>query len=959
MRVDVLGPLRVTSGGDVVCTPHAKERALLEALALRAGHAVPLVDLETALWGDEPPLSAGRSLQAHVAHLRRDLGPERITREAGGYRLDLDPNDVDATQMEILVAAGESAVRSDPPAARSWFGEAERLWRGEPLADLAETPERRMQVDRLAELWRQAREGRISADLRLGRHREVLAELRRIVAEDPMRESACALLMLALYRSGSSLEALRCYGQLRRDLHDEWGVEPSPELQNLKAQIQRQDSGLDLSPPALTVRVPAPTTPFVGRVGQVDAVAAAMRRSRLLTLHGPAGVGKSRLAQQVAINLPSGYSDGTWWVDLTPCVDAEAVARRLAEALGMPASPGLPLVDWIRTWLATREMLIILDNCEQVAGPLAEILGQLLAEDPRLQVIATSRVRLGVSGEVLWEVPPLDVPAPGADEEDIRSCDSVILFQQHLGPGREDDLVVIATICRALEGIPLALELIAARAAGASLAEIAAALPEELRTAHQAVVWPPHHVSVTHAIEWSYAHLPAHAQHLLDLLSVAPADIDSTAAVTLGAGAGLTAQEVHDALAILVDSSLVRVEVRGEQTRYQLLFVIREFGTDRLRRRGEEHAAHQGFADHFRDLCSRAGPELDGRHPGRWLRVLSREMTNVRAAVVWSMEHDPARQVLMFSHALGRVMWLASPDLAADAALLRRVVERAPDASADERAWGWVSLVTAAYLSGDIGSALSACEQASTLFEESGDTRGLAVLHWHWGAALLLARGDLPRARQHLSRGVALAQQAGAATAEAWCLAHLVQLAYFSGAVTSEDEGFQQRAEALADADDTQLRSHLGMNRSGLHLARGEALEAIAAAEWTERFSQRVHIPIYEQAALLMRAQAQTALGRAEESQVTSLRAARIALDAGNSMQMGVALLNLAGAAQADPVRAARLFGAGTSRAPLWPGFRASQYPEQAARALGDRFEAEVEAGRHLSTDEALELAIG
>jgi predicted ATPase/DNA-binding SARP family transcriptional activator len=961
VQVDILGPLRVTVGGAELASPMAKERALLEAMALRPGSAVPLAELESALWGEDPPRTAARTLQAHVAHLRHELGAGAIAREPAGYRLAIDPQDVDATRIETLVAAGESAWRDeDPAAARRWFREAEQLWRGEPLEDLADTPERWAEVDRLREVWQQAREGRIRADLRMGRHRQVLGELRRLVAQQPLREPLCALLMLALYRSDAPLEALRCYNRIRSTLAEQWDVDPAPALAHLQAQILRQDPQLDHRPPPPPFAVPAPASAFVGRAGQVEDVAATVQRSRLVTLHGPAGVGKSRLGQQVAGHLRSRYADGVWWVDLTPCADGDCVTRRVAEVLGIPASPGVPLNEWIGACLGPRAILVVLDNCEQVADPLAGILTTLLAAAPRLHVIATSRVRLRLPAEVVWEVPALAVPGADADEDSIRACDSVMLFEQRLGHDGDRDLVPIATLCRALDGIPLALELIAARAGPVPPEQLVTRLSAELQTAQQAAVWPPHHASVGRAIEWSYAQLPPRAQRLLETLSVAPADLDAAAVRSLGSAAELAPDQVDANLEVLVDCSLVRAQPTGEQMRYRLLYVIREFAAGRLRERGADQAAHRTFADHYRGLCGRAGPELEGARPGPWLRAVHQEMVNIRAAVDWSAQHDPGPTTLDFSRALGRVVWWASSDLAADSALLRRLVERAHDAPERERGWGWVSLVTAAYLSGDLASALTACDRAHELFEATDDLRGLAVLHWHWGAALLLAKGDLAGAEAHLRFGAELAQRVGAATAEGWCLAHLVQLAWLAGHPGGDEEQSQQRAESLADPDDAQLQAHLAMNRSGLHLLRAELPEAAEAAQRAEQFCRRVRVPVYEQASLLLLGLALLRMGQPEQARITSLRAARIALDAGNMMQMGLALLNLAGGIdREDAVRAARLYGAGTARAPVWPAFRSTQFPGSAARALGADFTAEVEAGRRLSAQAALDLAIG
>ncbi len=964
MRVDILGPLRVTSADAVLPAPMAKERALLEALALRTDHAVAISDLEAALWGDDPPATAAKTLQAHVAHLRHTLGQDVIVREGGGYRLALPVGAVDSAQLEVLVAAGESAWTADDPAsARKWFRDAELLWRGEPLVDQADTPERVAQADRLRDLWQQSREGRIRADLALGRHRQVLGELQRLAAEQPAREPICALLMLAFYRSERQLEALRAYRHLAELLIREWGVDPAPELQRLQVQILRQDRQLDLTPPPPPFVVPAPTSSFVGRQGQVESVVAALEQSRLVTLHGPAGVGKSRLAQHSTHRVRSRFADGVWWVDLTPCADGDEVLRRITETLGVTATPGVPMVEWLSSYLAPREQLLVLDNCEQVAEPLAQQLLTLLHTAAHLRVLATSRVLLHLSAELRWEVPPLGVPDADADDEEILASDSVTLFLDRLGRPAdpvEPDLAGIARLCRALDGVPLALELVAARGRQATIAELFAQLAVELSRSGTPAASPAHHSTVMRAIDWSYRALDPTTQHLFDWLSVFPSDFDSAAVEAIAARIPQSPDAARRHLAKLVDSSLVQIRVSDEATRYRLLYVMREFAASRLGERSEDEAAWQAFTDHFRTLAVQAVPGMRGAHPGAWLKRCATEMTNLRAAVEWSLEHEPGSRALAFGEALGRAFWSASPDLGSDARRLRLIVERAQDAPPDARAWGWVSLVTTSFLAGDLRGALEACARAEQLFQGEGDVAGLAFVHYHRGAALLLAAGDFAEAERHLRQGLALARQSGVAAAETWCLNHLVQLAYMTDRVTAETLELHRHAEELADPEDIQVEGHQAMNRIGLHLAKHEWTDAIAAAERTEEYCHRVGIPTYEQAGLMLHAVALLGLGRLDAARTTALRAARIALDEANSMQLGFALMDLAPlAAREDPVRAAHLWGAATARAPVIPAYRTLWFPARAAEALGSDFDAEVERGRALSADEAMDLAIG
>lgn len=301
MQIDVLGPLQVRPGCNTPESLLAKERAVLAALALNVGRPVRRADLEMALWGERPPRTAAKSLQAHVVKLRRCLGAESIVTSPEAYQLALPPEAIDVSRLErALHEAAEDQRRSGLVVARDRLAKAERLWRGEPLTDLADTVERQLQVERLRKLWCQVRDARIQADLDLGHHVSAAAELERLVTQEPLREPLRGMLMLALYRAGHQIGALQEYQRLRERLALEWGVDPSPPLQRLQWQILRQDPQLDLRPPPPPLVVPAPLAPFVGRAGQADNVALALASARMVTLHGPAGVGKSRLAQEVA-----------------------------------------------------------------------------------------------------------------------------------------------------------------------------------------------------------------------------------------------------------------------------------------------------------------------------------------------------------------------------------------------------------------------------------------------------------------------------------------------------------------------------------------------------------------------------------------------------------------------------------------------------------------------------------
>ena len=966
MRVDVLGPVRVVSGPKIIETPSRAERALLAALALHVGETVPLSQLSIALWGEDPPSSATKSLRSHLSRLRTRLGSDVARPDPGGYRMTLPREDTDLGLMESLLASGTAARdRGDVARARGWFADAEALWRGDPLVDLADSPSKTAHLEHLTTLRCDAQEGRIRADLDAGPPATAVSEIQSLVAEEPLREPLWGLLMLALYRSGRQVDALRAYERLRVRLGEEWGIDPSPELQRLQWQILRQDPQLEAAPPPPPLVVPAPVTGFVGRAGQVEQVVHALATDRLVTLHGPAGVGKSRLAVEVARAVRDRFPDGVWWVDLTVAGGRDEAVRRLAEALGVTAAPGVTPTDAVVAFLEHRRLLLVLDNCEHVVTPLGRIVLSVLEGAGGVRVLATSRVLLGVSGESRWKVPPLATPAAGASLEEVLASESVVLFQQRRGRQLADVapnmLADVGQLCRTLDGMPLAIELAAAQAHVASVRELNERLTEDVVDSARQTAPVAHHVGLSAAIDWSYSELEPECRRLFDWLSVFPGDFDADAVEAMAAAMADPAPHgSRRCLARLVDASLVEARSIDEVTRYRLLFVMREFAGTRLHERGETEDARQGFADHYRQLAVRAGPRLLDHGAGAWLRQLQRESGNLRSALSWSLEHDSPEHTLQCVRAVGEVVWGVSPDLATDVAVLHRVLERAEAAEAADAAWGWQALVTPAYVAGDLALALEANKRAEQLFVESGDRAGLACVYWHAGAAQLLAVGDLAAAERLLRQGRLVAQQAGVTKPEAYCLAHLVQLQSVSGTVDADTEQALRAAERLADPDDFQLQAHLRMDRALLLLATGDIPACLMAADDCVDYSRRTGIATYEQAGYLVKGWAMLTTGD-PEALTTALRAARIAIDVGFGMQLGLALQQLARLydSTAQPARAAQLWGAALARAPLFPAYQDILIPHQSQHALAAQFSDEQARGAELDADQALALAIG
>ena len=970
MQVDVLGPVAVTIDGRPVAGLQTKERAILASLALAAPDSVASSDLETALWGDDSPPTSIASLRAHVSHLRHSLGQDVISRDATGYRLAVEPDDVDAAHLEALIHRGHRALeRGDAHAALDHFADAESLWRGEPLTDLADSPERTALVERLQEVRLQAREGRLAALLDAGREAEALPELHHLCQTEPVREQVVGLLMLALYRAGRQVEALRAYRRCRQRLVDEWGIDPSPELQRLQWQILRQDPQLERQPPSPPVMAPAPISTFVGRAALVEAVVRDVTTHRVVTLHGPAGVGKSRLAMEVARRAHDHFPDGAWWVDLTVTRTDEEVGHAVAGALGVRTSSPDQLDEALAAHLRFRRLLLVPDNCEHVAQPLAELVLTLLQQAPGVHVLATSRTYLSISGEVRREVPPLSTPDVDDDREAIRRAEAVELFQQRRGrlaDGEPDDLDDVAALCRRLDGLPLAIELAAAQSQHSSVHHLAGNLVEGARAPEPTHARTAHHATLVRAIDWGYSALPPDEQRLFEWLSVFPGGFDETA-VTSVARQACDGQRraAGTLLADLVDCSLVTAEPSPTGMRYRLLFVLREFAAARLADRGEVAEATRTFAEHYRDVARQAADRLDGTRPGQWLRQAQSEILNLTSALEHLSRSATPAEALALAQVVGRLQWSEATDMVAELAHVRTAIERAEDCDAGTvepvaLARAWNEQITSAYLVGDLALALHAASRTQALLEPVDDDAAQAVLHWHLGALHLLATGDLATSEKVLRRGQDLAERSRAATAQAWCLSHLAQLHSLARTVTDETAAALATATELADPADYQLQPHLRLNRVLLHLARGEHDDCVAAGRDCVRYSHRVGNPSIEQAGACVAGAALVLAGRHEEARPVLLRAASMARDVNNGMQLGLAVRPLARVAddEGDAVRAALLWGASTAHTPRWPVLD-DLFPARAQQALGPGFDLQVTLGRAMNVQDVMDAAIG
>ena len=611
MEVGILGPLLLTWSGSTISLSAPKERALIAALALRPGSAVPLERLIELLWHDEPPASAPLTVRSLVSRLRRRLGPEAIGSEAagGGYLLAVEGRAVDAERSRMaLVSAKQARVAGDLSAATAALDRALGEWRGEPLVDLASSPGAAGERARLVELRREAIEARFEVALLDGRHRELVGELEAHLAREPLSERVWALLMVALHRSDRQTEALRAYQRARAALVEALGIEPGATLRALEAAILT--SGRDLGPllgsedsTSTTARpvgavalaaphraaggpapvehraahnLPSPRTHLVGRAEDILDARALLNEERLVSLVGVGGMGKTRLAMAVASAVADEFSGGVWFVDLVPFT-ADRLTAAIAGAVGADLREGREPLDQLGKTLANRHMLLVLDNCEHLTESVADTVDAILDAAPALRVLVTSREPLGLNGEAVMAVPPLDC-RPEPDGPAV-----ALLLAQARRAGaviERADVGLLASICARLDGIPLAIELAASQLTHLTPTELEAHLDERFQLLDDSRRGRGRrHSSLHQVLAANWALLDPNAQQLLRAMAAFPASFDLDAAVGVGRRCGVEQPKV--VIGELVRRATVSSDVRRGSARYRLLETIKLFAAER------------------------------------------------------------------------------------------------------------------------------------------------------------------------------------------------------------------------------------------------------------------------------------------------------------------------------------------------------------------------------------------
>ena len=807
MRVELLGTVQVRDdAGSPLHVGGPRAQALLALLALDAGRVVAAASLIDRLWGGEAPDGARGALQSMISRLRKVLGTA-IESYPAGYRLALGHEHVDALAFEELAGQGSRALAdADPARASAVLGQALALWRGPALAGLPAAGPVGGIAARLEELRRSATADRIEADL-VAAGADVAGlttELRALVADDPLAERPRALLMRALYLAGRQAEALAVYADTRAELAAQLGVDPSPQLEHVYLAVLRQslpgggypgrsvpepgdDAAVSGLPGAPTATLRVPLTSLVGRDDQVAHVQALTGENRLVTLTGPGGVGKTRLTAEVASRLTAHARGELWVIDFAPLTDpgdvpyAALAATGIRDAFlagsgvgdpgataeyGASSAPGPTgrLVDGLRG----RTGLIVLDNCEHVIDAVARLADTVLAGCPGIKILAGSREAFGITGETVYPVAPLPVPPDSGDGElaAVTAAASVRLLADRaraVRPGfalTEDNAADVARICRMLDGMPLAIELAAARLRTMSPAQLSGRLDDRFavltggsRTALQ------RHQTLRAVVEWSWDLLSKPERVLARRLAVLPVGATLEAAERICAdapGGELSAGAVLDALTGLADKSFLTVDdggAGGTEPRYLMLDTIRAYCLERMTETEEEEGVRQRACGYYLAMAETADPLLRTRVQRHWVDVLAAESGNMHAALRWAIERRDAGTALRCGAALAWFWYLCgqradSASLARAALAMDATGQQAADrAMAEARAICAVTVATANWDLEPAGPALDAAVAAAAADSSGRPAHPTVVIAQ--AQAVLLA-GDSERALRWL-----------------------------------------------------------------------------------------------------------------------------------------------------------------------------------------------------------------
>jgi predicted ATPase/DNA-binding SARP family transcriptional activator/DNA-binding CsgD family transcriptional regulator len=865
LRLWLLGGFRVSVGSRSIGEQewHLKKAgSLLKLLALAPGHRLHREQAMELLWPDLDPKAALNNLNYALHVGRRTLEPSALASSSAASRyLRLQGEQLvlchdSPLWVDVGAFEGAAATARHAPLEPAAFRAAIDLYAGELLPQDRYEPwveERRAELrglflsllSEVAALYEERKE-----------FEAAIEALGRVVTQEPTHERARVGLMRLHALSGRRREALGHYERLREALFKEFGREPEAAATRLQQEIWAGTFPHSDSPPADFLlqeeggptgevgpprmhNLPLARTTFVGRERETLEVKRLLAMTRLLTLTGAGGSGKTRLALKVARDLVGAYPEGVWLVDLAPLSEAELVPQAVAQALGVREQPGRPLVETLKDSLRSRKMLLVVDNCEHLVEVVVGLVDSLLDSCPGLRVLATSRETLNAAGEVNWVVPSLTVPysrQQAYTPQELEAYESVRLFVERAhqrNPSFELTLrngQAVAQVCWRLEGIPLAIELAAGRMGVLSAEQLALRLEDFLKLLTGGRTADPRHRTLRSTLAWSHELLSEPERKLFRRLSVFAGGGTLEAAEEVCSGEGIEQDDVLDILSKLVDKSLVVAEaspgVEGE-LRYRMLEPIRQYGQESLEESGEADATRDRHAASFLALAEKAGPELRGPRQVPWLKRLDTERDNVRGAMAWLLGQGESQTVARIGWALWLFWWMhghftegrrwmeeaLSKGSAMSASFRAKalfVAGTMADGQADRRSAEPLikeSLMHFRELGDKLGSALALSGAGLVAVGQGRHERGVALFHEavdlfleigeRWGASVTLSflavgwfgRGDPIRAKRLAERGLELAREIG--SSEAICVACHV------GTMAAQAEGDHKRARGL------------------------------------------------------------------------------------------------------------------------------------------------------------------
>ncbi len=749
MAIDfrILGPLDVILDGVSLRLGGPRSRALLAALVIEADRFVSRDRLIDELWGDEPPATAENALQVQIAALRRLL-PGRIETSGVAYRLAARPDEIDARRFEAAVGAARASMERRPAAAAAQLADALHAWRGPALDGNATGRMAGAEATRLDALRRAAQIDRADACLNLGENDTVIVELTGLVGADPTDERLAGRLMLAQYRGSGASVALATFERVREALQDELAATPDTDLLELRLAIERRDPTLT----GPTAGLPAPVTRFVGRERELQETLDLLGTSRLLTLTGPGGCGKSRLALELARAMAATRLAEVHLVSLATLPPGGSVTRLIADGLDVRERRGESLITGIVSHLRNRRVLLVMDNCEHVLATVAALSADLLAGAPGLRILATSREPLGAPGEVTWALAGLGLPSPAASPAENLAADAMRLLADRAASARPGfdlsgpAMISAVALCRRLDGLPLAIELAAARLRTLSLPDIVERLEGRMDLpASRGEVSAERHRTMRAAIDWSYDLLDEPDRDLFGRLAVFMGGFTLPIAeqVTGAALDGRPELDVMTGVESLLDKSLLRASQADHASEVRLLMLetIREYATERLTASGMTHLLRRRHAESYIALAEAAEPHLLDKEQRAWLERLTSEHDNIRAALAWAIEAEEPVCGLRIGGAVWR-FWHQRGHLREGHEWLKRLMAMpGADADARVRVRALIADGGLVYWLRDYDGAFDRYNEALRLATANGDDQGAADatynLIWIYGI-----RGD-------------------------------------------------------------------------------------------------------------------------------------------------------------------------------------------------------------------------